>query len=124
MSDSAIHLIGLAAGGANGPLWGTETQDLDCTFLVWHQGEGVPEHVNSEVDVAMIVLSGSASVCIEGQASELGEGMVVVIPKGTSRGIQAGAAGVAYVNVHRRRRGLTMSDPSDRDQLQRHLPRS
>jgi len=73
------NLVGLLASrGDSGPLWATESDDLDCTFVSWENGQGVVAHVNSEVDVMMIVLSGYGKAIIDGD--EVGGGCVVDIP--------------------------------------------
>lgn len=124
MSDSPVNLFELAREGETGPLWGTESDDLDCTFLAWGSGQGVVEHVNSEVDVVMVVLSGIGRISLDGQSLDLSPGAVLMIPKGASRAIQAEEGGVAYLNVHKRRKRLNLGDPADRIQSQQNLPRS
>ena len=118
MSDSqAIQsdLIGLlATSNGSGPLWATETDDLDCTFVSWKKGEGVVSHVNSEVDVLMIVLSGLGEALIGSEAFVLERGKVVMIPKGLAREITAQGDGLAYLNVHKRRKRLGLGDAHDR----------
>jgi quercetin dioxygenase-like cupin family protein len=92
-----------------GPVWGTETDDLNATILEWRAGGGPPEHVNAERDVVLVVLAGSATVEVDGEAREAGAGEVVVLPKGARRRIAAGPDGVRYVTVHRRRGGLSIA---------------
>jgi len=90
----------------NGPIWATESSDLDVTVLNWFSGMSVPEHVNTEVDVALFVLFGSGFLEIDKDRHLLRAGDLYVIPKGSSRHIVAGEEGLRYVNVHRRRRRL------------------
>jgi len=99
----------LAAAGASGPLWGTETEDLNATLLAWGPGEGPPEHVNTERDVLVVVVAGSATVELEGDRHLLRAGSALVLPKGCSRSIAAGADGVRYLSVHRRRAPLQVA---------------
>jgi quercetin dioxygenase-like cupin family protein len=91
-----------------GPVWGTATDDLNATLLVWPAGEGTPPHVNDERDVVVVVLAGSATVACEGRAHALGAGQACIVPKGTSRAITAGPDGVRYLSVHRRRPPLQL----------------
>ena len=89
-----------------GPVWGTESEELNATILEWAAGEGTPEHVNAERDVAVVVLAGGGDALVDGEALPLRAGEVTVIPKGTRRQIVAGPDGIRYATVHRRRPGL------------------
>jgi quercetin dioxygenase-like cupin family protein len=89
-----------------GPVWGTESEELNATILEWAAGEGPPEHVNAERDVALVVLAGGGELVLDGAAQPLAAGEVTVIPKGTRRRIAAGPDGIRYATVHRRRPGL------------------
>ena len=92
-----------------GPLWGTETDDLNATLLTWPHGSGPPEHVNSERDVLLVVLAGSATITVDGEAQLVEPGQVIVIEKGSARQITAGTDGVRYLSVHTRRGPLQIS---------------
>jgi quercetin dioxygenase-like cupin family protein len=87
----------------SGPLWGTASSDLNATLLVWPADHEVAEHTNTELDVLLIVLEGGGTAVIDEQEHALSAGHALLIPKGTSRTLRAGAAGVRYVSVHRRR---------------------
>ncbi|CAN5355379.1 hypothetical protein BH11ARM1_BH11ARM1_17900 [soil metagenome] len=97
-----------------GPLWGTECEDLNGTFLAWADGEGVAAHVNSELDVIMAVLDGQGELVLNGESLALAAGIVIVIPKGAVREIKAHSGGIAYLNVHKRRKRLNLGNVSDR----------
>ena len=90
-----------------GPIWGVETEDLNATALNWRPGKSVAAHVNTEVDVVLAVLAGGGSLRIDGQEFDLAAGDVYIIPKGTEREVAAGSNGLRYINIHKRRRGLT-----------------
>jgi mannose-6-phosphate isomerase-like protein (cupin superfamily) len=100
--DSAAR----ANEGLTGPVWATETEDLDCTLLQWNAGHQIAPHVNDEVDVVMTVLQGSGTIEIDGVKTLLKAGVIVVIPKGTRRSIDAESTPLVYLNVHKRRRRL------------------
>lgn len=95
-----------SAAESQGALWGTESEDLDATIVHWDEGLGVAAHVNSEVDVAMVVLAGAGKVRVEDESLAVSVGSVVVIPKGSEREVTAGEAGLTYVNVHKRKRKM------------------
>jgi quercetin dioxygenase-like cupin family protein len=89
-----------------GPIFGHETEDLDLTALAWDEGKGVGEHTNTEVDVAMIVLSGRGAIQIGEERHDLQAGRLIVIPKGVMRSITALSSDFRYLNVHKRRKRL------------------
>jgi mannose-6-phosphate isomerase-like protein (cupin superfamily) len=95
--------IDLLAGDAEGPIWGTATEDLNATLLVWPPGHEVAEHVNDERDVLLVVVAGAALVTVDGGDVAVGAGHALLVEKGRSRAIRAGAEGVRYLSVHRRR---------------------
>jgi mannose-6-phosphate isomerase-like protein (cupin superfamily) len=99
---------------STGPNWGHECDDLDCTFLVWRSGEEVKPHVNSEIDVVMVVLDGTGEVLVDGVAHPVGMGSVVVIPKNVERAIRVTSERLAYLNVHKRRKRLMPGSLSGR----------
>jgi quercetin dioxygenase-like cupin family protein len=106
-------VVDLFAPLGRGPLWGSDTDDLNATLLAWVAGDGPPEHVNGERDVLVLVLAGSACVTIDSTPHEMHAGDVVIVKKGLSRRITAGAEGVRYLSVHRRRAPLQIT-PSNR----------
>ncbi len=58
-------VVDVAAFEGEGPVWGTASEDLNATLLVWPAGDGTPSHVNDERDVLVVVLAGSATVTID-----------------------------------------------------------
>lgn len=89
-----------------GPVWGTESEELNATILEWPPGAGPPEHVNESRDVALVVLAGGGELELDGAPRRVGPGEVVVLPKGARRRVVAGPDGIRYATVHRRRGGL------------------
>jgi quercetin dioxygenase-like cupin family protein len=100
MPDEAVDLD---APQGKGPVWGLESKDLNATLLSWGPDESISEHVNAERDVLVVVLAGSAIVTVDGERRTLGEHDALLIRKQTRRGIRAGADGLRYLSVHRRR---------------------
>jgi quercetin dioxygenase-like cupin family protein len=95
----------------SGPLWGAESEDLNATLLAWDPGSGPPEHVNTERDVLVAVLEGSATVTLAGEEHRLEAEDALIIDKGLARQITAGPNGVRYLSVHRRRPPLQIGSP-------------
>ena len=101
-----MEIVDLAAIDGRGPAWGTASEELNATLLVWRPGEGQPEHVNEERDVALVVLEGAGLLVVDGAEHTLTAGALVIVPRGTRRSLVAGAEGLRCLTVHRRRGGL------------------
>jgi len=99
----------LSSGEGPGPVWGTESEELNATVLVWGAGQGPPEHVNEHRDVLLVVLEGSALLALDGEAHPIRAGDGLVIAKGSRRRVVAGRDGVRYLTAHLRRGGLQIS---------------
>ena len=69
-------------------------------------GHGVEEHVNDEVEVIVLGISGSGIVRVDREEHALSAGMLVLIPKGARRATVSTSEDFAYLTVHRRRRPL------------------
>ena len=93
--------------------------ELNVTKLSWQAGSGPPEHVNEERDVLMVVLDGSATLNIDGKQRELARGETAIIAKGRKRKITAGADGVRYLSIHRRRPPLQIGGAPERGDVHR-----
>jgi quercetin dioxygenase-like cupin family protein len=121
-TPDALRRLGEEAGASaavellspeeEGPLWGTETEDLNATLLAWPPDTGPPEHVNTERDALLVVLAGSATVTVNGEATLVEAGQATTIEKGRARRIAAGPEGVRYLSVHVRRPPLQISPAS------------
>jgi quercetin dioxygenase-like cupin family protein len=105
----AMELVDLTTLEGHGPAWGTASEELNATLLVWRPGEGQPEHVNAERDVALVVLAGSGALVVDGSEHALAAGTLAIIPRGTARRVVAGSDGLRCLTVHRRRGGLEIS---------------
>jgi quercetin dioxygenase-like cupin family protein len=121
---SSAGVANLLEQQGTGPLRGMASDDLNATLLVWPAGHEVGEHTNTDLDVLLIVLEGEGLALIDEQAYALSPGHALLIPKGSSRAIRAGAAGVRYVSVHSRRGPLQIEGlPGSRKQLRQPTPR-
>lgn len=96
---------------SGGPVWGTASEDLNATILVWPAGEGPAEHVNDARDVLYVVVDGSATLSVDGAEQEVRAGEAVIVAKGARRALVAGPHGVRYATAHVRRGGLQISGP-------------
>ena len=101
-----------SAEGRTGVIWSLrESGDLNVNLVRFTEGEGVGEHLNDEVDVLLVGVSGSGEVRIDGRAHGLSGGTLIFIPKGTLRSTHGTSADFAYLTVHRRRGPLKVGVP-------------
>lgn len=96
---------------SGGPVWGAASEDLNATLLAWDAGDGPAEHVNDERDVLYVVVSGAATLTVDGEPHELGAGEATIVEKGARRALAAGPDGVRYLTAHIRRGGLQIKRP-------------
>jgi quercetin dioxygenase-like cupin family protein len=80
-----------------------QSPELNATLLGWPAGAGVPEHRNTERDVLVVVLDGSAELVLDGIEHRLRAHQLVLLPRGSSRALTAGPLGVRYLSIHLRR---------------------
>lgn len=118
-----IDLAALAdeasAAGKAGALWSVSTADLNANVLRFAAGDGVPEHVNNEVDVLLVVVGGEGAVTLDGHELRVRAGQLMLVPKGARRAIRALGEELVeelvYVTAHRRRMGLMPRRSQRRD---------
>ena len=104
MEPKIINLFEVEADQRlHGPLFSLESPDLDCNFLRFDQGEGVPLHINAQVDVVGVVLEGEGILQVDGQQHLLVEGDFFYIPKGAARKLRSTGGPFAYLSFHARR---------------------
>jgi quercetin dioxygenase-like cupin family protein len=96
----------LAGSDGPGPLWTATTDDLNVNLLSFEGNQGVPRHVNDEVDVLIVGIAGEGDIEIDGEVQRLGAGGLCLIPKGAARALRATGGRFAYLSCHRRRGGL------------------
>lgn len=102
-----VDLSAVDDGGAPGSVWSLpHGGDLDANLVRLDPGGAVAPHVNDEVDVMMIVRSGSCEVHVEGRVVPLAADELLVVPRNAHRSVTAGPDGVRYLSIHRRRGAL------------------
>ncbi len=106
----------LTPGRGAGALWTLEgSEDLNANLIGFPAGEGVGEHVNGEVDVLVVGVSGVGCVSVDGRGHPLRAGVVAFVPKGVRRSTRSDSADFAYLTVHRRRTPLRIGRPPGGD---------
>ncbi|MDG2111081.1 MAG: cupin domain-containing protein [Actinomycetota bacterium] len=100
--------------GVGGAVWSLpHGGDLDANLVRLEPGGAIGEHVNVEVDVLISVQAGEGLLAVDGTQHRLAADRVALVPKGVSRSIEAGPAGLTYLSVHRGRGPLDIG-PSRR----------
>src|SRR5437879_3087195 len=102
-----VDLDQVAAAGTVGAAWSLpHGGDLDANVVRLDAAGGIGEHVNNEVDVLVVGVSGQGSVSVDGADHPLHALRAVLVPKGSNRSITAGDGELIYLTVHRSRGGL------------------
>jgi quercetin dioxygenase-like cupin family protein len=93
-----------SATGREGVVWTLEgSGDLNANLVRFETGGGVGEHLNDDVDVVIVGISGLGSVRVDGGEHPLSNGVMVFVPRGAWRSTRAVSEDFAYLSVHRRR---------------------
>lgn len=108
----------LTAGlSGDGVHWSVD-RDVDLNVNLAHldPGSRVAAHVNDEVDVLLVVPTGSGQILIDGSAHSLAPHVLVVVGRGTRRAMLASSDGLTYLTIHRSRPRLGITRrPSTQD---------
>ncbi len=96
----------LAATAGPGPVWTESSQDLNVNLLAFADRQGVPHHVNNEVDVLIVVVAGEGVLELDDVEHPIHAGQVCLVPKGAARALRSNAGPFAYLTCHRRRGGI------------------
>jgi quercetin dioxygenase-like cupin family protein len=106
-TEEGVDLTTLArAATAPGAAWTHQSEDLDVNLLIFASGEGVEEHINTEVDVLLVGIAGAGAVTVDGACQILRAGQAILITKGANRGIRSMSDPFTYLTCHCRRGGL------------------
>lgn len=106
-SSVSLRRVATGAGERAGTVWTlAESEESNANLVRFHLGRGVVEHVNDEVDVLLVGVSGSGEVAVDGEEHTLSAGILVFAPKGTRRAIRSASEDFACPGVHRRRGAL------------------
>ncbi|WP_217169186.1 hypothetical protein [Streptomyces sp. AC512_CC834] len=114
----------LAARGGDTPagaLWklAEPGRQLDANVVRLPAEGRVDTHTEPDLDVLLLVLDGEASLlCTDGERP-LRAGILTWLPHSSTRAVRAGADGVTYLTVHRRRPGMRIQSPQAADRLRR-----
>ncbi|MGW1835442.1 hypothetical protein [Streptomyces sp. BBFR2] len=81
-------------------------RQLDANVVHLTAGQRVDTHTEPDLDVLLLVLAGDGTLESAAGDETLGADALVWLPHGSARALVAGAAGLSYLTVHRRRPGM------------------
>lgn len=106
--DLAQAAPGTDAAGALWRLPMSERQ-LDANVVHLQPGSQVQTHTGPDLDVLMLIVGGSGEVVGEASRAAVSDGELLWLPRRSQRSIIAGAQGLSYLTVHRRRPALSIA---------------
>jgi quercetin dioxygenase-like cupin family protein len=96
--------IAASAYGRAGVVWTLgASSELNANLVRFEAGGGVREHVNDEVEVIIVGVSGWGFVIVDGEEHPVSNGPITFVPRGTRRSTRSTSGDFAYLTVHRRR---------------------
>ncbi|MCR8671968.1 cupin domain-containing protein [Agrococcus sp. HG114] len=116
LADAAALAAGVGREGERGAVWRLTEHErhLDANVIALPPGERIERHEGPAEDVLWHVLAGSGTLETDGEPVELRAGAIVWLPRGSRRQVTAGAGGLRYLSVHRRKGGLQVGRPAER----------
>jgi quercetin dioxygenase-like cupin family protein len=109
MTERTMIIDDLAAiAGSGGVVWSASPGGVHTNLVVLDPGGEIGTHRNDAVDVLVIVLDGAGVLTIDGSDAALTPIAAVLVPRGATRSVRAGADGVRYLTVHAEREPLTI----------------
>ena len=106
LAGDSVNLgeVAASAYGRAGVVWTLEAgSELNANLVRFETGDGVGEHVNDEVDVIILGISGSGFVDVDGREHPVSTGTMIFVPKGARRSTRSASGDFAYLRVLRRR---------------------
>ena len=99
---------------ASGAAWRLEVadRDLDANLITLPPHGAIDAHTGPDLDVLIHVLSGGGTLTTELHPIDLAPGQLLWLPRRSRRQFDAGAKGLRYLTVHRRREALVLAPPS------------
>ncbi|MEV7026197.1 cupin domain-containing protein [Kitasatospora sp. NPDC093558] len=103
-------LLRQAPADRSGALWrlAEDGRQLDANVIRLLPHAEVAAHVEPDLDVLVQVLEGGGHLETDNGREVLAPGCTAWLPHGARRAVSAGADGLVYLTVHRRRPGLAI----------------
>lgn len=113
-TDPVTNLTDLLDVSGDGVHWSLDSEDVNANLVHLDPGHHIDDHVNDEVEVLVVVLSGFGTISIEGHAHPLAPTTVALVPRSSRRQVTASKHGMTYLSIHRRRGGIAIGRPPAR----------
>ena len=97
--------------GPSGVVWAVASPQMNANLVILRAGDEMAASVNDELDVLIVVESGSGELVIDDERYAIGSASVALIPKGARRSINS-ETGLAYYSIHQRPLDLSISSPA------------
>jgi quercetin dioxygenase-like cupin family protein len=105
-----IDLGSVSTRGRPGVVWNLpHGGDLDANLVRLEPDGAIGAHRNHEVDVVLSVIAGHGELNVDDTTHPLRGDVLALVPRGARRAIRAGADGITYLSIHRRRGPLEIS---------------
>jgi uncharacterized protein (DUF2249 family)/quercetin dioxygenase-like cupin family protein len=110
LADTTALAADPAAADVTGAAWslGVRERDLDANVIALPPGEAIDAHAGPDLDVLIHVLAGRGTLTTELGTVDLTPGVLLWLPRRSRRAFTAGAEGLRYLTVHRRRQALVL----------------
>ncbi len=96
----------LAHASHDGPIWSASSEQLNVNLIRLSAGQAIVPHINADLDVLIVVIAGVGRLTLDQNEQPMRAGDLILIPRGTLRGIVSVDGVLAYLSCHRRRAGL------------------
>lgn len=112
VADAAALAARAADPDERGAVWrlAEPNRHLDANVIAVPPDRSVDAHVGPDEDVLWLVIAGEGTLATAEGELALSTGAIVWLPRRTARAVRAGAAGLRYLTVHRRKPGLHIGD--------------
>lgn len=102
-----------AGASAHGVVWRLDEpgRQLDANALNLAPGQRIETHTEADLDVLLVIVGGGGTLTTEAEPLALAPGTLAWLPHGSTRSLTAGAEGLTYLTVHRRRPGMRIGPP-------------
>ncbi len=90
----------------DGTAFSANSEQLNVNLQRLADGAAIPQHINHEVDVFVVVIQGTCKLIVDNESTVLRTGMAAIIPRGHLRTLRCTMGPLVYLTCHRRRSPL------------------
>lgn len=103
-----LHALAVDTTVESGARWrlAEPGRQLDANLVHLPAGRQIGEHREPDLDVVLVVVAGDGTFGTADGPQQVVAGNLVWLPHGSTRNLTAGADGLTYLTVHKRRPGL------------------